>query len=1191
MSQSNLLKDLSWQIVSLGCCFFFALSVSAQPSIVSFSPTSGRVGTSVTISGSGFSTTKTNNIVYFGAVKAKVTSATSTALTVTVPAGANFSPITVTTNNLTAYSQFPFIVTFAGDHVINNKSFAANQQFFSGSYVFDAITEDINGDDKTDIVATNYSDATVSIFLNHSSPGSINLGKAVKLITDSKVSGLAAADIDGDGKKDIIVVQDISQKMSVFKNMSYDDNIIFENKVDFSTGVYPVNVAAADINNDGKPDVIVTNNHESSVSVFKNTSHDGAISFASRVDFSVGSSPYGIALQDVNNDGKTDLIIGNQFSNSVSVLVNKSTVSNISFASKKDFIVGTEPYGIAAGDIDGDGKADIITANLTSNNISVLKNTSTGGVVSFATKQDKEVAESPNHIAFGDVDGDGNADIAVSSSNIGMSVLKNKSKVNTISFDEPVKYDVSGSSESVAVADIDGDYKPDVISGVFTNVSVLRSTNFPVITFFNPAKAISGTPIVIRGYNLKSVTEVKFGNTTSLSYNVESDTLITAVVAFGSTGDVSVTTSDGIGSLAGFVYIPPPVITSVTPVTGALNTTITIKGKNFSPVKDSNIVFFGSVQGAVISATDSILKVTVPSGIIYKVITVTCNTLTAFSKTPFSVTFSGGGKPFGDKDFVNKGEFNPTNQPMDFAAADMNKDGKTDILVLNFTTKDTSISLMKNISSGDSINFTLKKDSHVEPYPKRIATGDLNGDGKPDVVVVADGTGYIPSMLVYENTSASDKITLALPVSYPLTYEDYPAALDISDLDGDGKPEIIVAGSVYISIFKNTSLYGNISFAPLMILYGSSSPLDICTADFDGDGKPDIAVSNHPDDLILYRNTSVQGIISFEKLKTLTTGSSPISIAAGDLNGDGLPEIVSANYGNRNISVFKNVSSKGSIAFEKRINYQFKNYVLGAQPYSVSISDMDGDGKTDIVTGNFYSNSVTLFRNICTADSIRFEPNVHYTIADFTSVLSALPADVNNDGKPDIVVLSDENKTITVLSNQIQGVLASQLLNFNGEINGRVVTLQWKMSSGSNITHFEIERSADGIVFSTIGISDNNDFDFIDRQPLNGVNYYRLKIVETNGNTYYSNILPFNLANAIAARLYPNPVKNIMVLDGLNEAEISNVSIADIKGHTLYKQTVQQNTLTINVQQLAVGVYYAIINNGKKSIKLKFIKE
>ncbi|MFM7852441.1 MAG: IPT/TIG domain-containing protein, partial [Flammeovirgaceae bacterium] len=106
--------------------------VAQVPTITSFTPTSGPIGTTVTITGTNFSTTATSNIVYFGATKATVTAATASQLTVTVPTGASYQPITVITNGLTATSSSPFSVTFATNGVFNASSFSAKVDFDTG---------------------------------------------------------------------------------------------------------------------------------------------------------------------------------------------------------------------------------------------------------------------------------------------------------------------------------------------------------------------------------------------------------------------------------------------------------------------------------------------------------------------------------------------------------------------------------------------------------------------------------------------------------------------------------------------------------------------------------------------------------------------------------------------------------------------------------------------------------------------------------------------------------------------------------------------------------------------------------------------------------------------------------------------------------------------------------------------------
>src|SRR5438128_643487 len=121
-----------------------------RPAITSFTPSSGPVGTTATINGSNFNTTAENNIVYFGAVKGTVTSATTTSLQVNVPPGSTYQPISVTANGLTAYSQRPFAITFAGG-ALTGTSFSAKIDSTITSIANKVAIADLDGDGKPDL--------------------------------------------------------------------------------------------------------------------------------------------------------------------------------------------------------------------------------------------------------------------------------------------------------------------------------------------------------------------------------------------------------------------------------------------------------------------------------------------------------------------------------------------------------------------------------------------------------------------------------------------------------------------------------------------------------------------------------------------------------------------------------------------------------------------------------------------------------------------------------------------------------------------------------------------------------------------------------------------------------------------------------------------------------------------------------
>jgi predicted nucleotidyltransferase len=204
----------------------------------------------------------------------------------------------------------------------------------------------------------------------------------------------------------------------------------------FATGNGPYSVAVGDVNGDGKPDLVVANRSSNTVSVLLNTTAPGATtpSFADQQTFATGSSPQSVAVGDVNGDGKLDLVVANRSSNTVSVLLNTTApgATTPSFATQQTFATGSTPFSAAVGDVNGDGRPDIVVANYGSNTVSVLLNTTAPGATtpSFAAQQTFPAGTRPDAVALGDVNGDGKPDIVVANPNApgnptGVSVLLN----------------------------------------------------------------------------------------------------------------------------------------------------------------------------------------------------------------------------------------------------------------------------------------------------------------------------------------------------------------------------------------------------------------------------------------------------------------------------------------------------------------------------------------------------------------------------------------------------------------------------------------------------------------------------------------------------------------------------------------------------------------------------------------------
>ena len=468
------------------------------PIITSFSPEAGPVGTSVTISGVNFNPVAANNIVFFGAVRATVLSASATQLVVTVPAGFTPEPISVTTGSVSAYSNKPFTVTFPNDNAtLSTNSFSPATEYYgayfgSGYYgVNNSAISDIDGDGKPDMIilksiftTNNYA---FSVFRNTSTGGVSSFAPRVNFAQYlDNGSGILCKDLDGDGKPDIAITFAISPTgyVAVFRNTSTPGNISFASRVDFPMYYSPGPFCANDIDGDGKPELIIPNtNGGSFVSILKNNSSAGTISFSPRVDYNIPNSLASVAVNDLNDDGKPDIALNSSSgSGTIFVMKNTSSPGSISFAATTDY-PSAGAGGISCYDMDSDGKTDIISSSGSTNYISVLRNTSIGGNISFAPKVDFPSGTGTNGLAVGDMDGDGKADALVGNYIVpgnyddSVSVFKNTSTTGNISFAPRAMYRTGDWPSSVYIGDLNLDGKADMVTANWIGYSLSAFIN------------------------------------------------------------------------------------------------------------------------------------------------------------------------------------------------------------------------------------------------------------------------------------------------------------------------------------------------------------------------------------------------------------------------------------------------------------------------------------------------------------------------------------------------------------------------------------------------------------------------------------------------------------------------------------------------------------------------------------------
>ena len=483
-------------------CFFvfiftFCFSADAQtgiPLISAVNSWQGVPGSALTISGSGFSTTAGNNIVYFGANRATVTAASANALSVVVPYGATVAPISVLNaeNNRTGYSTASFIPTYPTANLVTDSfNFRSGARLFGGKVPVIAALADLDNDGLTDVIAANSMDTAVLVIYRNNG-GTAGFSYVTSIRTVAYSHSVKVVDMDGDGRPELVAANAGGASVTIVRNTSAAGSISFGNSYNYTTAIQPMVVNVADIDLDGKPDLVVTCTSPGMISVLRNTSVPGLInaaSFATHIDFSTGLSPVGQAIGDLDGDGKLDVVIANSTSNNISIFRNTSTtgiIDSSSFATRLDVATGLVPIDVAVGDIDGDGIKDIVVANNTDNSISVFRNNSSGiGILSFASRVNfLSGGTSATGLALADLNGDGKLDISVTNAGSGnISLFRNTSVSGIISAGSlamPVSIHTGTMPEGIAVGDMNNDTYPDIIVANNGDSTLQLLNNYPL---------------------------------------------------------------------------------------------------------------------------------------------------------------------------------------------------------------------------------------------------------------------------------------------------------------------------------------------------------------------------------------------------------------------------------------------------------------------------------------------------------------------------------------------------------------------------------------------------------------------------------------------------------------------------------------------------------------------------------------
>ena len=339
------------------------------------------------------------------------------------------------------------------------------------------------------------------------------------------------------------------------------------------------------------------------------------------------------------------------------------------------------------------------------------------------------------------------------------------------------------------------------------------------------------------------------------------------------------------------------------------------------------------------------------------------------------------------------------------AVADVNNDGKQDLITAN---NNYSISVLTNNGAGI---FALATNFTPATGGMYVGAGDVNGDGKPDLAIGVGGGDN--DIFIYTNNGSGVFVSNA-------TYHLFasPGCVALVDVNGNGKSAFVAgcSGNVFVYTNNGSGLFGQQS-----VFSSGSDWRQIVPSDVTGDGMIDFVAVNFYGSVQTFINNSSGAFYMAASSTSVGGGHGAYGAAIADVNGNGLKDLVVA--AGSAISVMY-LSGFGVFTVQT-------NIPISADARSLTLADVNGDGKPDVIYADSGGNKMVVTTNDGTG---YFVTSSTVTVGSNSSFI--VPSDFNGDGKPDFAVANNSSLTELIYAEQITSSAAVAFTNLSTIIAG-----------------------------------------------------------------------------------------------------------------------------------------------------------